>query len=610
MKDYIKQFFENAGVNFPNENSLGEKIIPDNDPVKLANFWNWFGDSKIVDEQGRPLVVYHGTQAEFNSFKPAKRGIYFANLKRKEEVAGYYAQDKGKILACYLKIENPFIGNPTEVYEIKEKKENNEKINCDGLISINDFKKNNKFYNYQTDKLEEITLEIGDIVEIVAFEPKQIKSVNNNGLFSSASNNIYESIQEDKKYQLNDNFWDWFGNSKTIKDGSPMIFYHGTPNEFSVFDITKSSPYGNVGRGFYFTDTFETAQNYIGGLLGRKTEKSHVKECYLRMENPYDFDEIITDNEIISLANLIENNNDSFWFNKILEDINYRYSRKSLPVGWDFDEGMLVPFDRITKDGLSDAITWLYNKKILMTNQLTRDNVWFVVTDGYHTNKSKEYLKEWLLENGYDSVIFSIVGDNKGHGTYTNKCYVVFNSNQIKSVDNKGLYSIENDDIYESIEYAEMLKDGNMFEVHKNPSDKEFWDLMRNSHSKMLRVFVGAKDCYVWDGYDRTHDEIDFHLNDYFSNHVYEYAQVYCYPTWISESEFNKHHLYPWFIEKYYADVTFKEPEKKPAYVLQDKPNDNINWDEVFNELEELDKSLLKEDIVYQKTKLKKLLTN
>lgn len=380
--------------------------------------------------------------------------------------------------------------------------------------------------------------------------------------------NLYKKI---KKYQLNDNFWDWFGNSKTIKDGSPMIFYHGTPNEFSVFDITKSSPYGNVGRGFYFTDTFETAQNYIGGLLGRKTEKSHVKECYLRMENPYDFDEIITDNEIISLANLIENNNDSFWFNKILEDINYRYSRKSLPVGWDFDEGMLVPFDRITKDGLSDAITWLYNKKILMTNQLTRDNVWFVATDGYHTNKSKEYLKAWLFENGYDSVIFSIVGDNKGHGTYTNKCYVVFNSNQIKSVDNKGLYSIENNDIYESIEYAEMLKDGNMFEVHKNPSDKEFWDLMRNSRYKKLRALVSVDEkervCFVWDAYyGGTHNDI---LGKYlvkYNQNMSHYAQVYC-----TEKGIEVFGFYPeWFEETYYKPIYSKDEIENISNELQD----------------------------------------
>ena len=71
INDFI-QLFENAGVPLPNENSLGNKIIPDDDKEKIINFWNWFGDSKIVDKQGRPLVVYHGTPSRFNSFDPSK----------------------------------------------------------------------------------------------------------------------------------------------------------------------------------------------------------------------------------------------------------------------------------------------------------------------------------------------------------------------------------------------------------------------------------------------------------------------------------------------------------------------------------------------------------
>lgn len=45
------------------ENSLGQKI---NNP---ENFWRWFGNSVTVDEQGRPLVLYHGTKQRFNTFK-------------------------------------------------------------------------------------------------------------------------------------------------------------------------------------------------------------------------------------------------------------------------------------------------------------------------------------------------------------------------------------------------------------------------------------------------------------------------------------------------------------------------------------------------------------
>ena len=45
--------------------------------VRTANFINWFGDwisnpseaSKVVDENGEPLVVYHGTDEDFNTFK-------------------------------------------------------------------------------------------------------------------------------------------------------------------------------------------------------------------------------------------------------------------------------------------------------------------------------------------------------------------------------------------------------------------------------------------------------------------------------------------------------------------------------------------------------------
>lgn len=32
--------------------------------------------SKVVDENGEPLVVYHGTEAEFTEFEPTKPNFY------------------------------------------------------------------------------------------------------------------------------------------------------------------------------------------------------------------------------------------------------------------------------------------------------------------------------------------------------------------------------------------------------------------------------------------------------------------------------------------------------------------------------------------------------
>ena len=111
----MNKILENAGVSLPNENSLGEKIIPDDDPVKLQNFWNWFGKSKLVDEQGRPKVMYHGTpNAIYNTLKA---GTYFTEKKSYADV--YQNQGASSIsykreakkpftYSVYLKMKNPF----------------------------------------------------------------------------------------------------------------------------------------------------------------------------------------------------------------------------------------------------------------------------------------------------------------------------------------------------------------------------------------------------------------------------------------------------------------------------------------------------------------------
>ena len=47
-------------------NSKGLPIAQTEEGIR--NFWKWFGDSKVVDEQGRPLIVYHGTNQDFDEF--------------------------------------------------------------------------------------------------------------------------------------------------------------------------------------------------------------------------------------------------------------------------------------------------------------------------------------------------------------------------------------------------------------------------------------------------------------------------------------------------------------------------------------------------------------
>ena len=60
------------GVERPTQNSNGQPLAQTEEG--LRNFWAWFGDSKVVDAEGRPLVVYHGANTLVDAFNVEGRG--------------------------------------------------------------------------------------------------------------------------------------------------------------------------------------------------------------------------------------------------------------------------------------------------------------------------------------------------------------------------------------------------------------------------------------------------------------------------------------------------------------------------------------------------------
>jgi hypothetical protein len=75
------------------------KMSSTDEVLESSSFKKWFKGSKVVDEQGKPLVVYHGTDKAFNTFKPGRSGgIYFTERAD-------FAKDFGRsIIPVYLKI--------------------------------------------------------------------------------------------------------------------------------------------------------------------------------------------------------------------------------------------------------------------------------------------------------------------------------------------------------------------------------------------------------------------------------------------------------------------------------------------------------------------------
>jgi len=82
---------------------LVENKISTNTP----NFKRWFANSKVVDEHGKPMIMYHGTRGDFTKFF---QGSHFGSSKAANNRLRYTRGMTGneKIMPVYLKITNPY----------------------------------------------------------------------------------------------------------------------------------------------------------------------------------------------------------------------------------------------------------------------------------------------------------------------------------------------------------------------------------------------------------------------------------------------------------------------------------------------------------------------
>lgn len=173
-------------------------------------FKKWFGDSKVVDENGEPLVVYHRTNNEFEVFNNERvsasnlfgKGFYFS-----EKDSNASKRDYGNIRKdVYLSIQNPLQDNT--IIKRKDVEPYLDAKDIDILFKGKDeviggvflFNAFNARYDYDTNiDTTEVLKSLGfDGIDLrntsgdwVVFNPEQIKSVNNQGTFDTESPNIY-----------------------------------------------------------------------------------------------------------------------------------------------------------------------------------------------------------------------------------------------------------------------------------------------------------------------------------------------------------------------------------------------------------------------------------
>ena len=235
-------------------------------PVKSHKFRKWFGDSKVVDEQGKPLVMYHGTgtEQEFNKFDgQATGGVGFYFTSEAEE-ASWYAQNSGmisdskfRIVPTYLRVNNPATaeqwskggygggGNPRRAARIALMEQG-----YDGVV----FRDDN-----------------GRVFRVIAFEPNQIKSTTGNtGEFDPSNPDIRFAVGDSRKSRVG------FTKDSKVK----KVVYHATSAEepFNEFDPEKSD------MGIHF-GTEEQANRVLE--IGRGGgSKKRIIPAYIDLQSP------------------------------------------------------------------------------------------------------------------------------------------------------------------------------------------------------------------------------------------------------------------------------------------------------------------------------------
>ena len=170
------------GINETISNTTGIPVEYLNENQYFEDYLNeHLGISKVVDENGEPLVVYHGTNYTISDFnykddREFNPGFFFTSDKNYAESVAE-AKSGNIIMPVFLKITNPIytetdlVSKDIESIYIYEGKRNS-----DGIIGHDKY-------------TGEFARSAGN--EYLVTRPNQIKSIDNQGTFSTQDNNIY-----------------------------------------------------------------------------------------------------------------------------------------------------------------------------------------------------------------------------------------------------------------------------------------------------------------------------------------------------------------------------------------------------------------------------------
>ncbi len=167
-------------------------------------FAKWFGDSKVVDEEGNPQIVYHGNAGNATNLDPTERvqsegtttriaGIY---LTSDPDMAAEYAERNSRgelgqfVVPSYVSIQNPYIVTLTKPEDYTREVDS---LNADRLLALSIKGHDGVIIHANIPGSYGVKRQN---LEIVAFKTTQIKSaIGNRGTFDPDDPDINKSVK-------------------------------------------------------------------------------------------------------------------------------------------------------------------------------------------------------------------------------------------------------------------------------------------------------------------------------------------------------------------------------------------------------------------------------
>lgn len=314
----------------------------------------------------------------------------------------------------------------------------------------------------------------------------------------STESDIKYSLREDSEgRKLSKKQAEFFRNSKVVdENGNLLVVYHGTKSDFTIFDKSKGGESNSIADiGFWFTTSKQGAERWAENAWWGDNEQGKAMAAYLKIENPKIYETTDNDSKEVVLKERDLHQKRSKIASKYLYDIDRNNSTTGV-AEWDAFRVIVENYDKKTQSFYLDKLSpdkrenvtrdaeeykTIYAEEEELGKEIsrlhfTRDGYEKFRADMYsltgqsaedanfngngfalkNAQETKELFVKQLKEQGYDGLIIHTDFDANSFGLH-NTQYVVFDANQIKSIDN--LNPTANPDIRYSLREKPIFND-------------------------------------------------------------------------------------------------------------------------------------------------------